>query len=119
MGRDHQHRLVGLPAALPLPAAERLAVLAGDRRGGRRDRTAGAQAAAGRPGSRSTTPGVKHVAWTITPSDADSESSPRVWRAGSNRQTAPGSTPSTTRSFTRSSPAPSTTAHTPPASYGP
>ena len=59
-----QHRLVGLPAALPHARAERLALLAGHGRPHRGARAAGAGAAAGRAGSRgAATPGVKHVAW--------------------------------------------------------
>ena len=57
-----------------------------------------------RPRSAQATPGVKHVACTITPASASMTSSPCVWRPWSNRQTQPGSETSSTRSLTRSTP---------------
>ena len=77
---DHQHRLVGLPAALPLRAAERVALLAGHRGRRRRRRAAAAHPPAGRsrpPGA--ATPGVKQVAWQVTPAPTWSSSTPAVW----------------------------------------
>ncbi len=65
------------------------------------------------------TPGVKQVAWTVTPSPASSAARRRVWRACVDQATQPGSSTSTRAPSTRNAPAPSTTAHTPPASYGP
>ena len=67
-----------------------------------------------------TTPGVKQVAWTVTPSPTSSASSPAVWRACSISAKQPGSVDDAARApLTRTTPAPSTTTHTPPASYGP
>ena len=76
-------RQLDLPAALPLRRAEPLALLARHRdpRGG--ERAARARPPARRPRARGAQakPGVKQVAWQVTPGPTSSSSSPRVWRS--------------------------------------
>ena len=113
-----QHGQLGLPAALPLRRAEPVALLARHRDLGLRRRAARADPPARRPHARrpQATPGVKQVAWQVTPSPISSSSTPRVWRGCSSSGYAPGPSTAIARPFTRTSPLPSSTAHTPPAS---
>ena len=75
-----QHGLVGLPAALPDRRGGHVALLAGHGRPHRGRRAAAAAAAAGRARpSGASTPGVKQVAWQVTPGPISSSSTAAVW----------------------------------------
>ena len=128
--RLHQHRLVGLPAALPLRRAERVAVLARHRgRAGRR-RAAAARPPARRPRPRGARPrararlgrdpGGEAGGVEVTPAPGSSSSTPSVWRGCSTTRMAPGAVDGErppVRDAAR--PGPRRTAHTAPAAYGP
>ena len=64
-------------------------------------------------------PGVKQVAWQVTPSPISSSSTPRVWRSCSTSGYAPGPSTAIALPLARTSPRPSSTAQTPPGLVGP
>ena len=115
-----QHRLVGLRAALPRRvAAAPLAVLAGHGRRWSRTARRRGSSACWRPRARRRSGHARREAGGVDarrPARPRARARPRCGAGARSARRQPGPATATARPFTRSSPAPSTTAHTPPAS---